>query len=89
MPTQIKGIIYGTLLAGLAISTWYFVNKYHFSPINKLEKRVSSLQIQLDEVGRLYNICEANLSKQALQGYIDGVGENNEEPIIDFSNIVY
>lgn len=86
---NIKGVIYGTVLGILAISIGYGAYKWHFHPISELRKRNANLQKQLNETGRQLNICEANLSKQALQGYIDGVGESNETIVIDFHNLTY
>ena len=87
--TQIKTLIYGVILAISALGIWYYLNSWHYKPIKDMSKKIIELEIILKETGRQLNVCEANLSKQALQGYIDGVGEHNEEPIIDFSNIVY
>ena len=87
----IRFMIYAGVLASAIAGGWFALNTWHFSPIAKLTKEVSSLEEQMAEVGRQLNVCEANLSKQALQGYIDGVGNEitNEEPIIDFDNITF
>jgi len=76
-------------IAIAAVSAVYYI--WHVKPINSLTAANASLEEQLTEVGRLYNICEANLSKQQLQGYIDGIGDldTDEEPDINFDNLTY
>ena len=86
---NIKGVVYGTVLGILAIFVGYGAYEWHFHPLAELRKNNVDLHMQLNEVGRQLNICEANLSKQALQGYIDGVGESNETIVIDFHNLTY
>ncbi len=89
MILQIKGLIYGLLLSATVIGIGYILNEWHYNPIAVLERKVKSLESVLEETGRQLNVCEANLSKQSLTGYIDGIGDSNEEPVIDFSDIVY
>ncbi len=89
IPTQIKGVIYGTILAVISIAVWYLLYDWHYNPISIMEHKIEILESNLQETGRQLNICEANISKQSLGGYIDCIGENDEEPVIDFSNITY
>lgn len=88
---QIRLLIYLGIAVSLAGSAWFALNKWHYLPIKILQEKNKSIEIQIAEVGRQLNVCEANLSKQALQGYIDGVGNDDtyEEPVIDFNNITF
>ena len=75
-----------TFIVGIAA---YSLNQWHYYPINVLKKENTNLMKQLKIVGSAYNICEANLTAQGLQGFIDGIGEKNETIVIDFSNANY
>ena len=86
---QVKGIVYGIIFAVVVGVIGYSLRTWHYAPLANQERQINSLQEQLDETGRQLNLCEANLSKMELQGYINGVGENDEEPVIDFSDITY
>jgi len=86
IPIKIKWILYSISLFFIAYSAWNILNTWHYKPIKRLNKNVNNLQNQLNETGRQLNICETNLSKQLLQGYIDGIGEHNETIDIDFDN---
>ena len=74
---------------GLIVVLLGIAYNWHYGKINSLNKANESLQNQLNTTANHLNICEANLSKQALQGYIDGIGESNETIIIDFNDISY
>ncbi len=87
-----KLYIYGvaTVLILTVISSSLYT--WHYKPLASLSTQADNLQTQLNIVGNRLNICEANLSKQKLQGFIDGIGGNDEgnySDTIDFSNIVY
>ena len=87
--SQFKNIFIGVTLGAIAIFIYIAINSWHYKPIKELKEKNISLEKQLTETGRLLNICKADLDKLHLQGYIDGIGDNNEEPVIDFGNIVY
>ncbi len=90
MFTSIKTYIIGASLTAIVISSFLFLNSWHYTPIKELQSTNQTLQSNLDALSSLYNICEVNLSKQVIQGYIDGVGDNLDENItIDFNNIFY
>jgi hypothetical protein len=84
-----KIIIYGILISSILFTIGYSLYKWHYGPLEKCNDEVISIQNQLTETGNCLNMCETNLSKQMLQGYIDGIGENNENIFIDFDNLVY
>ena len=84
-----KIIIYGTLISSILFAIGYSLYKWHYSPIKECNNEIVSIQNQLTETSNCLNVCEANLSKQMLQGYIDGVGENNDSIFVDFDNLVY
>ena len=93
MFTSIKAYIIGISISAIAIGAFLFLNSWHYKPIKELQSTNQTLQSNLETLSSLYNICEVNLSKQAIQGYIDGVGrEDNfdgKNDTIDFSNIIY
>lgn len=66
----------------------------HYLPIKNLKKDVQEvqkqnkeLQRQLRVVGNSLNTCEANLTAQTLNGFIEGIGETNEVIISDLNNL--
>ena len=90
----IRAYITGALIAGTLIGSFLLVQRWHYTPIATLKAQVVNIQITVNTLESDLAICEANLSKQALQGYIDGIEregvvEDDESIIIDFSNIVY
>jgi len=77
-------------IAVLIVGLGLFLSNWHYSPIKKLKAEVNTLQRQLDTTASALNICEVNITKQKLQGYISGVGKDQDEIInIDFNNAVY
>jgi len=89
MFSSIKFYIYLAIIVASITAGSLFLYNWHYGVIKELKTQSTSLQNQLDETARQLNVCEANLSKQALQGYIDGIGENDENITIDLSNISY
>ncbi len=61
--------------------------KWHWQPLSQLQTQLKESQDELKEVGQLLNTCEANLTKQSLDGFIDGVGQDDEIPVIDLTNL--
>ena len=85
----LKGLIYGAILISFISSSVYFLNTWHYAPMEQLIKKVESLKEQLETTDSSLKVCESNLSKQSLESFIEGVGENNETIFIDFDNITY
>ena len=83
----IKDYIYVGIILSLVGSAWYILDDWHYSRIRDYKVEVISLSKQLKITGSALNVCEANLIKQSLKGFIDGIGENNETIIIDLSNL--
>jgi hypothetical protein len=84
-----KLIIHIIVALSIIFSIKYSLYKWHYGPLEKCNDEIISMQNQLTETSNCLNACEANLSKQMLQGYIDGVGEENESIFVDFDNLVY
>ncbi len=84
---SIKDAIYVGIIMVMVGSTWYVVNDWHYKPLDILERQVVSLEAQLTATGSLLNVCESNLSKQLLKGFIDGIGEHNEDININLDNL--
>lgn len=88
MLKNIQMIAFGVVLVlGVGgIGLWAY--KWHYEPLKAYEKQVSSLERELYIIGSALNVCEANLSKQKLQGFIDGIGEIDDENITnDLNNL--
>ena len=83
----LKGYIYGAVIVGILSGGSYIAYTWHYAVISRLEKKVISLEEQLEIIGASYNMCEANLSKQALEGFISGVWENNETIVTSLDNL--
>ncbi len=85
----IKEYIYGGVVMVMVASAWYVAVDWHYKPIRLLTEERNTLESNLRVVGNSLNVCEANLSRQLLQGYLDGLEGNDEDTVIDFSNITY
>lgn len=94
---QAKLIQYGLTAAFIISICSYTIYKFHYQPINKLTAQISykdeTIKAYEKEISNMYSNlynCEQNLSKNKLDGIIEGLGgEDEEDIIIDFSNITY
>jgi len=77
--TQFKSYIYGVLLSAIAIGAFVMIQNWHYRPLSTLRQQVATLTTTVTRLETKLNVCDANLSKQKLQGFIDGVGEGYEE----------
>jgi len=84
---SIKDAVYVGIIVVMIGAAWYLLNDWHYKPLKQNKVKIESLQFQLTQTGNALNTCEANLSKQLLQGYIDGIGENNENNGVDLNNL--
>jgi len=66
---------------------WISLQRWHYTPLEDKDNKIISLEKELKLTGNALNVCEVNLTKQNLQGFIDGIGENNESIIIGFDNL--
>jgi len=82
-----KMYFYIGLVVAVIAGGSYFLYDWHYSVISTLKKEKTSLETQLKTTGSHLNVCEANLSKQLLKGFIDGVGGHNEDISISLDNL--
>ena len=87
MIPSIKDYIYVGIIVTMVGSAWAVVDSWHYEPIRLLMEERASLEIQLEVTGSLLNVCEHNLSKQLLEGFIDAVGGHNEDISISLDNL--
>ncbi len=87
MIPSIKDYIYVGIIITMVGSAWAVVDSWHYKPIRLLKKERASLETQLQATGSLLNVCEHNLSKQLLKGFIDAVGGHNEDIYINLDNL--
>jgi len=79
--------LYGGITIAIFLSAWYVGTHLYDKHILLPQRTIVILKANLKTVGDHLNICEANLSKQALDGFIEGVGEVNETVIINLDNL--
>ncbi len=84
---SLKDGIYIVLILALIGSAWYVLQDWHYRPLKEQGKQILSLEKQLRITGGALNTCENNLSKQSLDGFIEGIGENNETSTITLDNL--
>tara|TARA_R110000772_G_scaffold90259_1_gene186473 strand:+ start:1179 stop:1451 length:273 start_codon:yes stop_codon:yes gene_type:complete len=86
---QIKAVL--TLISILSAvgGIGYVANKWHYAPIKHLEETNGILKKDLIEQSSLLGVCETKLHKVNLDGFIEGIGENNETISIDFDDLNY
>ncbi|MCD6435978.1 MAG: hypothetical protein J7L15_06275 [Clostridiales bacterium] len=82
-----KELLYIVVIISIAGFVWLGLKSWHYKPFEEKNNQIISLENQLPIVGNVLNICEANLTKQNLQGFIDGIGENHEDIVIGFDNL--
>lgn len=84
---SIKDGIYIVLILALIGGAWYILQDWHYGPIKEKDGHIISLERQLLVTGSALNTCENNLTKQTLDGFIEGIGENNEIPGVDLDDL--
>lgn len=84
---SIKDGIYLVLIFGLIGGAWYTLQDWHYRPLKEQRKQITSMERQLLIVVSELNVCEHNLTKQSLDGFIDGIGENNEMPGVNLDDL--
>jgi len=65
--------------------TFYSVNCK--TPLKELSEKIILLENNIQVLGVHLNTCEANNTKQKLDGFIEGIGDINEIPTADFTNL--
>jgi len=80
------GIYLGIILI-MVLSAWYILDDWHYKPLRVADNTIEMLGNQLNECINVKVICEANLSKQTVEGYQDGLGEGNEDFNFDLDNL--
>ncbi len=81
---------YGLFLGGVllvVLGGWYFLNDWHYKPLKEKDELLSKMVKGFGECQYARDICEANLSKQSIEAYIEGLGEGNETINFDLSNL--
>jgi len=82
----IKDYIYVGFIIAVLGSTWFVAHNLYDKHILLPQRTIVSLEVQLKEVASHLNTCEANLTKQSLGGFIEGVSENETVITINLDN---
>jgi len=86
----LKDMIYVGVIIAILGSTWYMAHNLYDKYILLPKRTIITLEANLNTVGSKLNVCHTELDKKLLSGYLEALGENNDEDIvIDFSNISY
>lgn len=83
----IKYIVYAVSFLVLSGGGWYSLHTWHFGPLKEQARQIESLEKQLEITGSSLNICEANLTKQALDGFIEGIGALDENVTVTLDDL--
>jgi len=75
---DIKSVIYGLVIITILGTAYATLQSWHYTPIVEGLDRIKVLEKQLNTVGTALNTCEANLTKQSLDSFIEGLGADNE-----------
>ena len=82
-----KDAVYIALILAMIGSAWYILDDWHYKPLRVQEDTVKMLSEQYNTCITVKDICEANLSKQSIESYQDGLGEGNEDFTFDIDNL--
>lgn len=92
MPYVLIAKVVGAL--GILAALGFLADSVHFEPIRDLKAQVTArdevISAYEKEFNKLYSklySCESNATLQEVQGFINGIGENNETYSTDLNNI--
>jgi len=86
----LKDMIYVGVIVAILLSAWYVAHNLYDKYILLPKRTIILLEANLNTVGSKLNVCQSELDKKLLSGYLEALGEENEEDVvINFSNITY
>jgi len=86
----LKDIFFAGFIIAVLGATWFVAHNLYDKYILLPKRTIVLLEANLNTVGSKLNVCQSELDKKLLSGYLEALGEKNEEDItINFSNIMY
>ena len=82
-----KDAVYIAVIIAMIGSAWYILDDWHYKPLRVQESTILMLGNQLNVCVGVRDTCEAQLLKQSVEDYQNGLGDNNEDSAIDFDNL--